>query len=150
MALGCSCGRKRRYEGPAAVERVLRVEVRVAGEDLPFAIAEELFGEKAFREEFGDIGFEDLAGVFFPAGDLGAADEGALRASEGDVRIGGFERERREQLSGSCVMGMSRACPRDRRDAKDRRVVVRRSDMRGVGIAERLRRSKGGLRADFG
>ena len=61
-----------------------------------------MFGEKAFREEFGDIGFDDLAAVVFPAGDFRAADERALGAGEGDVRIGGFERERCEQLGGAC------------------------------------------------
>ncbi len=93
--------RKQCDEGPAAVERVLRVEVRITGEDLAFAFAEQLFGEKAFRQQLRDIGFDDLAGVFFPAGDFGAADEGAVRSGEGDVRIGGFERERREEPGGA-------------------------------------------------
>jgi hypothetical protein len=90
------------HKGPAAVERVLCVEVRITGEDLAFAIAEQLFRQEAFRQQLRDIRFDDLARVFFPVGDLRAADERALRAGDREIGIGGFEGERREQFGGAC------------------------------------------------
>ena len=102
MAFGSTGGRESGHKGPAAVERVLRVEVRVASEDLSFAIAEQLFRQEAFRQELRDIGFDDLAAVFFPAADFGAADEGASGASESEIGVRSSERERREQLGGAC------------------------------------------------
>ena len=85
MAFGSTGRRKRRDEGPAAVEWVLGVEVRITGEDLAFAVAEQLFRQEALRQQLGDIGFDDLALVLFPAGDFGAADERALRAGKGKI-----------------------------------------------------------------
>ena len=101
MALGSSGRREGWHKGPATVERVLRVEVRVTSEDLAFAVAEQLFRQESFREELRDIGFDDFSAVFFPAADVRAADEGALRAGDREIGILRFERERREQFGGA-------------------------------------------------
>ena len=74
MTIGSTSRREGRHKGPAAVERILGVEVRITSEDLTFAIAEQLFRQEAYWQLFGDIGFDDLATVFFPASDLRAAD----------------------------------------------------------------------------
>jgi hypothetical protein len=98
VAFGCACGRELGHEGPAAVEGIVRIEVRVAGQDLPLAVAEELLGHEALRQQLGDIRFDNLALMRLPAGDERCADEGALGAGDGEIGILCFELNRLRQF----------------------------------------------------
>ena len=52
--------RKRSHKGPAAIERVLSIKVRVTGENLALAIAQQLLRQKAFRQQLGNIRLHNL------------------------------------------------------------------------------------------
>ncbi len=102
MALRCAAGWKLRHKGPAAIERVLHIEVRVARQNLPLAVAEELFWDETLWQQLGDIRFDNLALMLFPAGDDRGADERAAHPGEGQVGILRFELNRLRQVRRAC------------------------------------------------
>ncbi len=98
VAFRCASRRKLGYKGPAAVEGIFGIEVRIAREDLPLAVAKQLFGDEPLRQQLGDIRLHNLALMRLPAGDDRCADERALAARDRQIRILRFELNRLRQL----------------------------------------------------